>query len=133
MSFYIGFFGWVLYIALCMVYNYVKIERFKIKPRYLVSNIWRVMFALVSLIVMSASDGFNGLDLAYFRTYIQYIPNFIFILSSFYLFFDAGLNWLRGKAIDYKGDDSGWTDSMKLAFYYALKALCFIAVIWSTV
>lgn len=133
MSLYIGFFGWIIYIALCILYNYKRIKIWKIKPIYLVSNIWRVFFGSVFLITMSAGDGFNGIDPAYPRTLIPYIPHAIYIASSFYLFFDPGLSWLRGLKWNYRGEDSGWMDSLKLAVYYTIKAMCLVAMVCSTV
>lgn len=133
MSFYLGYFGWVIYIASCVLYNYIRIVKWKKKPVYLASNQWRIFFGLLFLILMSSGDGFNGIDFAYPRTMIRYIPNAIFMLSSFYLFFDAGLNWLRGLHWDYRGEDSGWMDSFKMAVYYAIKIVCAIAYVSSTI
>lgn len=129
-QFLIGFYGWIFYIIICMVYNYVKIDIFKIKPRYFVSNTWRAYFGLVALILMTIQDGF---DPATLRTWIPAIPPIMYIVCSFYLFFDAGLNALRGKEWDYKGDSSGWFDSFKYALYYVLKTVCAIGLTWALI
>lgn len=128
-----GFHGWLLYIAICILYNYVKIKKWKINPRYFVSNQWRAFFGLVSLITMSAADGFNGWDPAYLSTWIPYIPNVVYILSSFYLFFDLGLNALRGKRWNYRGKSSGWLDRSKIVVYYSLKVLSLAGLIVSII
>ena len=130
---YIGFFGWLLYIAICIVFNYVKITKYKIKPRYFVSNQWRVFFGLVFLIIVSAGDGFDGIDFAYPRTLIPYIPHMVYILSSFYTFFDLGLNGLRGKRWSYRGKDSGWLDKTKIVVYYSIKVVALIGLIISII
>ena len=133
MKFYFGFWGWLIYIALCILYNFIEKIKKKKRPVYLASNIWRTYAGLSFLILMSSDDGFDGFDPAYPRTIIPYIPNVIYFMSSFYLFFDAGLNGLRKLAWDYRGSDSGWLDSMKIAFYHVLKGLCFIATVWSII
>lgn len=132
-SFYIGFFGWLLYIAACIYLNYFNITIRKKKPVYFASNQWRVFFGLVFLLIMSAQDGFNGIDFAYPRTMIPYIPHAVYILSSFYLFFDPGLNWLRGKRWNYRGKSSGYLDRSKIVFYYALKLVCLIGFVYSLI
>lgn len=135
-SFYFGFFGWLVYIAACIVLNWYNITIRGKKPVYFASNQWRAFFGIIFLIIMSAQDGFNGIDFAYPRTLIPYIPHAVYILSSFYLFFDPGLNWLRGKRWNYRGKSSGWIDRSKIAVYYTVKAValaglvCSIIIIW---
>ena len=130
--FALAYFGWLLYIVACFVFNYVKITKFKIRPRYFVSNQWRVFFGLVFLILLTVRKDFDPASNFFYQIW-KVSPEIVYIVSSFYLFFDLGLNGLRKLHWDYKGEDSGWADSMKLAFYYVLKALCFVALIWSTV
>lgn len=132
MSFYIGFYGWILYIAVCIGINYIKWLK-HIRPRYLVSNIWRAFFGFVFLVIMSARDGFNGIDPAYPRTLLPYIPHAVYIVTSFYLSFDPGLNWLRGLSAFYRGKDSGIFDTMRIGFYYTLKVVCAIGLVWSVI
>lgn len=128
--FFIGLFGWPVYIAICMVYNYIKIEKWKIKPRYFVSNTWRFFFGFVALILMTVHEGFDPAYLSTWET--AKIPS-LYIGSSFYLFFDPGLNWLRGKRWNYRGKSSGWLDRSKIVFYYTLKVCCLAGFIYSLI
>ena len=131
-SFLIGFFGWPLYVASCIVLNWYKIEKQKKRPVYFASNQWRIFFGLVCLLVMSAGDGFNGIDFAYPRTLLPYIPHAIYIWCSFGLFFDPGLNIARGKPIDYRGNSSGLLDPvLSRGMWWALKIVCLLGVLWS--
>lgn len=129
-AFHIGFYGWPVYIAICVLYNYVKIDIWKIKPRYFVSNTWRAYFGMVCLILMTIRDGF---DPAYLYTWVAAIPSIVYIASSFYLFFDLGLNALRGKKWNYRGKSSGWIDRSKIIFYYGLKCLCLTGLVYSLI
>lgn len=128
--FYIGFFGWPVIIAATIFLNWYRIEKLHSKPHYFSSNWSRGIFGFAFLALMAADKNF---DPGYLSSWISVFPEVVYILSSFYLFFDAGLNGLRGKKWDYKGDDSGWLDSMKIALYYVLKGLCLIALVWSSV
>ena len=131
--FHIGFYGWLVIIAGTIVLNWYRITKRGLKPHYFSANYSRAFYGLVCLILMSARDGFDGLDLFVFYTWIPYIPNIIYIISSFYLFFDAGLNGLRGKPIDYQGKDSGYFDKLKKLLYYTLKGLCLATLIYTLV
>lgn len=133
MSFIVWYFGWILYIAICIVFNWFNITIREKKPVYFASNQWRAFFGFVFLILASAPDGFNGIDLAYPRTFIPYIPHAVYIISSFYVFFDAGLNWLRGKKWNYRGKSSGWLDRTKIVIYYTLKVIALAGLITSSI
>ena len=132
-QFYFGFYGWQFTVIATIVLNWYRIDIRGLKPHYLSANYSRAFFGFVCLILMSAQDGSNGIDLAYPRTFIPYIPHMVYILSSFYLFFDAGLNGLRGKRWNYRGKSSGWFDRMKIVFYYTLKAICLAGLIVSII
>lgn len=127
------YFGWLLYVAVCIALNWFNITIRGKKPIYFASNQWRIFFGLVFLILASAKDGFNGIDFAYPRTLIPYIPHAIYIVSSFYLFFDAGLNALRGKKWNYRGKSSGWLDRSSIVLYYVLKGIALIGVVVSSI
>ena len=129
MSFYIGFFLWPVIIA-ATIFLWYRITVRKVKPTYFASNWSRGIFGAVCLILMTADSGFDPANLA---TWIPALPNIVYIVSSFYLFFDAGLNGLRKLAWNYRGSDSGWLDSMKIAMYHVLKVICLIALITSII
>lgn len=75
----------------------------------------------------------KGFDPANLVTWIPALPNIVYIVSSFYLFFDAGLNGLRKLRWDYKGKSSGWMDSLGIAAYHVLKVICLAALITSII
>lgn len=132
-SLLIGFILWPLIIAATIWLNWYRIVKRGVKPHYFSSNYSRAFFGFVCLIIMSADDGFNGIDLAYPRTFIPYIPHGIYIWSSFYLFFDPGLSALRGLKWNYRGKSSGWLDRSKIIIYYSLKVICLIGLVWSII
>jgi len=49
--------------------------------------------------------------------------------SSFWIFFDLILNELRGKPLDYKGENSGWLDSLPEFWYWIGKCLSLLMFI----
>ncbi len=130
MSFYIGFFLWPVIIAATIFLNWYRITIRKVKPTYFASNWSRGIFGALCLILMTADSGFDPANLV---TWIPALPNIVYIVSSFYLFFDAGLNGLRKLRWDYKGESSGWMDSLSIAAYHVLKVICLAALITSII
>ena len=128
----IGFYGWIIYIAICILYNYIKIEKWKVKPRYFVSNQWRAFFGLVALILMTVDKGFDPANHFWFQMW-KVSPEIGYILSSFGLFFDPGLNALRRKPVAYQGKDSGILDKLRKPLYYSLKTLCLVTLVYTLI
>lgn len=127
--FYIGFFGWLLFIAWEVRRNYRIIEVHKERPDYLNSFFVRVFFGFLSTALMCQTW-----DPGYWSTWIQAVPAIVYELSSFYLVFDVWLNIRRGKPWDYQGDNSGiFFDHLPKWLYYSLKVLCVIALVVSIV
>jgi hypothetical protein len=119
---------WLLYIASCLLYSLNKIEIRKKRPDYTVAIIWRVFFGIVICIVVNPF-----LDPGNPFTLLPAWPFAAWQISSFYLLFDPSLNLLRGKPLFYRGKDSGTLDSLPLWAYYALKIICLIALIVTTI
>ena len=117
-AFWIGFIGGPIIIAATIALNWYRIEIRKVKPHYFSSNLSRGVFGFACLVLMTIDLGF---DPAYRSTWIPVLPAIGYIGSSFYLFFDPGLNVARGEEVDYQGKDSGLLDKLKKPAYYALK------------
>lgn len=132
-KFILGFFGWLIIIAATIFLNWYRIKRRGLKPHYFAATWSRAIFGLICFIIMTADNGFNAPDFAYPVTLIPYLPHAVYIWSSFYVFFDPGLNALRGKRWNYRGKSSGWLDRSKIIFYYALKVICLIGFVTSIV
>ena len=129
-AFYVGFYGWPLIIAATIYLNWYRITKRHLKPYYFASNWSRAIFGAVCLILMTIDKGFDPANLA---TWIPALPSIVYIVSSFYLFFDAGLNGLHKLRWDYKGKDSGVLDKLPKPLYYVLKAVCLAALVLSTI
>lgn len=129
MKFYIGFFLWPIIIAATIWLNWYRIEKRHLKPNYFPSNWSRGIFGFVCLALMVPKFD----PLGSWRSWIEAAPAIVYIVSSFYLFFDAGLNGLRHLRWDYKGEYSGWFDSMKIAAYHVFKVVCLVALITSII
>lgn len=127
-NFYIGFFGWMVIIVTTVWLNWYRITKRKLKPHYLSATYSRIFFGAICLFLMVPS-----LDPLTLRSWIPALPTVIYIVSSFYLLFDIGLNAARKKRWDYQGEHSGWLDSMKKAIYHTMKAVCFVALLWSII
>lgn len=123
--------GWLLYIAYVVWFNYFKVEDRHKKPVYLNTNWARFIAGSIALISMTVKDDFDPLGNP--LTILAAWPAIVFIISSFYLFFDLGLNKARGKKWDYRGTNSGYLDKAKKWLYYSLKILCAIALPISTI
>jgi hypothetical protein len=126
--FQIGFIGWLLYIALCVGYNYWLIEIEKKHPNYLGANIWRCFWGVVFLIGMNPD-----FDPANYLLYqlLKVFPTAVYEAASFYLLFDPSLNIARRKPALYRGAHSGWLDSLPVDIYYVLKIVSLIGLVWS--
>ena len=120
---------WLVYILLCVAYNYVKIEKRKKRPDYLVANVWRVFFGAVFLI--ASNPNFDPVGNPF--TIIQALPFSVFQVTSFYILFDLLLNLLRGKKWNYKGKASGYLDSLPMWAYYTLKIVCLVGLVNSII
>lgn len=128
-QFYLGFYGWPVIIAATIFLNWYRITKRHLKPYYFASNWSRGIFALVCLVLMIPSFD----PLGSWASWITALPAIVYICSSFYLFFDAGLNGLRKLRWDYKGESSGWMDSLSIAAYHVLKVVCLVALITSII
>lgn len=89
---------WLVFIAAEVYRNYRIIEINKGKPSYLHSFVVRGMAAVVHGVLF---DPHNIYD---------YLPIFIFQVTSFWVLFDLILNYMRGKPMLYIGKQSGWID-----------------------
>ena len=122
--------GWLLYIGLCVWYNYYLIEVKKKRPNYTKAIIWRCFWG--GVFIIWANPGFDpGINPfgAYFWIQIwSVLPTAVYEATSFYLLFDPGLSIARGLGIFYRGKDSGLLDKSPLWVYYSLKILCAIAL-----
>jgi hypothetical protein len=130
--FSIGFYGWILYLAYAIWFNYFRTDVRHVKPVYINANWARFIAGSIALICMTVKDGFDPATHFWQQLWnVRFVIGYI--TSSFYLFFDPGLNWLRGKKANYKGQHSGWLDSAKMWVYYAIKILCVIILVWSLI
>lgn len=120
----IGFFLWLLFIAWEVRRNYRIIEVHKESPDYLNSFFVRAFFGLVALALMSG-------DYDPFMEWYHSLPIVTYEVTSFYLVFDVWLNVRRGKAWNYRGKNSGWLDKLPIHFYYVLKVVCLVGLVWS--
>lgn len=88
---------WLIFIAVEAHRNYYLIEIKKERPIYSQSFIIRGLAGLIYGILF-----FNP------QSMLEYLPVFLYQLSSFYLLFDLTLNILRSKPLLYVGEHSGW-------------------------
>lgn len=130
--FYIGFYGFLLYIAICISYQWFEIVKRHIHPVYFRSNWARFIFGSIALILMTVDKGFDPANHFLYQIW-KVSPEIVFILSSWGLLFDPGLNIARGKDIDYQGKTSGWLDKLPKWAWYALKAVCLVVFIISII
>lgn len=111
---------WFAFIMLEVARNFWMIQKGD-KPNYLQSFILRGMAAIGHGILYNPADP------------REWLPLLIFQVASFYLIFDFVLNLLRGKHFDYQGKTSGWLDKLPKQFYYALKLVCLIALVCTSI
>ena len=122
-----------LLIWICIVIGEALIhaEMFKrgVKPIYWQWAIIRAGGAILHGIfadVIQKKWSMNAMD--------DYLPLFIFQVTSHYLIFDYTLNKLRKLAWDYRGKSSGiFFDKLPLPAYYGLKVLCVGGFTYSTI
>lgn len=103
--------GFIL-IAIAIVLNWYMIEKKNTKPFYLQSFIGRGFVGILYGIYLDITYGiFPDMTIAtYWETFVVSFLFFGGICSSFYTFFDPGLNIARSKPILYTGKTSGWLD-----------------------
>lgn len=89
---------WLVFIAAEVYRNYRIIEINKGKPSYLHSFVVRGMAAIIHGVL------FDPHNMA------EYLPVFIYQVTSFWILFDLILNWMREKPMLYLGKESGWID-----------------------
>lgn len=126
--FWVGFIGWLVIIAATIGLNWYRIEKLRSKPHYFGSNWSRSIFGFACVVLMTADTGF---DPAYIDTWREAMPSAGYVGSSFYLFFDPGLNVARRKDLDYRGKNSGWLDKLPKLAYYVLKLITLAVLIFS--
>lgn len=131
--FYLGFFGWLAFIAAHVWHQWYLIERRNIRPNYLGNFIVRSIAAIACTALMCPNWDWFGDWYSWFPT----IPAFMYELSSFYFFFDPALNLARKKPIDHRGKESGWIDPfLNRGGWWALKIIalaglvCSIKILW---
>lgn len=117
---------WFLFIIFEIYRNYRIIEVLKERPDYLGSFGVRFFFGLLCLILTYR-------DHDPIANILDHIPYIIFQLTSFWILFDIGLNLVRKKPLGYKGKDSGWLDKLPLAYYWLLKTVALITMIYTIV
>lgn len=113
---------WFGFIAGEAYRNYYIIEKSKSRPNYLQSFVLRGMAAILQGVL------FNPQNMA------DYLPVFIFQVSSFWLLFDVLLNYMRQKPFLYVGKDSGYIDKFFVwvnsdAFLLTCKVLAFMVMV----
>ena len=118
---------WIIFIILEIIRNYILIEKKKIRPNYAGSFIWRAFFGLVCYIL--AHRGYVDPIV----NIVNNIPFIIWQLTSFWIFFDIGLNLSRGKPIGYKGKTSGWLDRLPVAYYWLFKVIALIIMVYTII
>lgn len=133
MSFYIGYFGWLLTIAAFIFINWYRWKKLKIRPNYFAVTQWRVFWGIVFLIILSSEKNFDPFNDFWYQMFKVW-AEVVYISTSFYLFFDPVLNKAMKKEIDYRGEKSGWIDpSLTAAMWWAGKIVCLIACIYSSI
>lgn len=119
---------WLAYIIAEIFIHYYIIEIKKKRPFYLHFFLQRGIMAIL--------HGVLYLWLCFERYGIEtvmkdYLPLFLFQVTSFWLLFDLGLNLIRGKEWRHKGKNSGWLDKIPFKLYWGLKIIAFtIALIF---
>lgn len=110
---------WIIFIGLEIARNYWLIEKKKTRPIYLQSFVIRGMAAIFHGIIVGVA------------TWQDYLPVFIFQITSFWLLFDIGLNLARKKPLIYKGETSGYLDSLHPILYWVLKLVSLAGLIFA--
>lgn len=131
-QFYFGFYGWTAIIAVTIFLNWYRITKRHMKPYYFSSNWSRGIFGAICLVLMTVDKGFDPANHFFYQLW-KVAPEIVYICSSFYLFFDAGLNGLRKLRWDYQGETSGWMDSLSIAAYHIFKVVGLVALITSII
>lgn len=126
---HVGIMGWPLWIAFTIFLNWYRVTKRKLKPHYLSTTYSRVFAGFIFMVMIN--QDFDPANRFFYQMW-KAAPAIMYIWCSFYVFFDAGLNWLRGKRWNYKGKSSGILDRSKILLYYAIKILCLIGLIYST-
>lgn len=101
---------WILLVIIQVFVHYYMIHVKHTKPNYLQWFIIRGMVAIFHGILFNPSN------------MTDYLPVFIFQVSSHVLIFAPLLNYIRGMSLDYLGEKSGWFDSFfrkRKKLYYA--------------
>jgi hypothetical protein len=108
---------WLLYILIEIGIHYYIIEIKKSRPFYLHFFLQRGIMAILHGVLLDVDS------------WEEYMPIFLFQISSFWIFFDLGLNLMRDKKWWYKGKNSGWLDRLPVGIYWVLKSIVFIVFI----
>lgn len=115
---------WILFIITEITRHYFIIEKKKQRPNYGSSFCWRAFWGFV---VMAASNPYVDPVMEI----LELTPFIIFQATSFWVLFDLGLNISRGKALIYKGQNSGWLDKLPIGIYATLKLIAFGVMLYT--
>jgi hypothetical protein len=113
---------WLLYIITEVLLQGYLIENKSWKPNYIQLFITRGIASIVHGAIIDTQN-----------IYPDYIALLLFQMTSFWIFFDLGLNWYRKKPIFYSGRTSGWIDRYlgTTRLYVPLKLVALIVMITS--
>ena len=106
---------WFIYIFLEAKIQHHLIEYRKWKPNYLQLFIIRGMAGIIHGILIdvgSLSHVAGNLHEFQLWQIKQGLTLILFQTTTFWIFFDLTLNYLRNRPIDYRGKFSGWLDRM---------------------
>lgn len=125
---------WFIYIFAEAKIQHYLIEKRKWKPNYL-------QLFFIRGIVAILFGGFIGVgSLSHYSItlydfqmwqYKQGLTLLLFQTTTFWLFFDLTLNYLRDRPWDYRGKTSGWLDRMPYDLWVVGKVLAVIVAVWS--
>jgi len=101
---------WAGYIIAEILIQSYLIEKKNWKPVYFQLFIFRAMAAIVHGIYLDVTPE-------------TWWPVITFQVCSFWILFDLGLNLARGKKWYYRGNTSGWLDSLPEAIYWNGKVM----------
>jgi hypothetical protein len=94
-------FLWQVLVALEVFIHYIMIEKANTKPIYIQ---WFIIRGLAAILHGAMCD---------VGSWGEYLPIFIFQVSTHLTIFDPALNGLRGESFWYVGEDSGWLDKLR--------------------
>lgn len=125
---------WLAFIVVHAFYDKRNFGKKKESPVYIASFLVRGGIAIVHAALFDILEIRPMPDTMYWKPLvIWWAPILIWQVSSFYLFFDPFLNYIRHLKVSYRGKTSGWLDKMNDTEYLILKAFCLIALVWTSI